>query len=371
VKAATKIKDEHLPDCAIQFWVLRGSGIDIGKARLAYINKEFVYPGNREYDGLFIEEDVTDAIAAHVKQTPGWVTDFNKILKGREPDIEVGDHCHAPHECPFLAYCSPRPTKYPVSCLPRGGKVVRELIEEGITDIRKIPAGRLTNETHEWVRKVTRRGKADLRPEKFAHLKELPWPRYFLDFETLSLPVPLWAGTRPYEFIPFQWSCHIESANSRLDHRHFLDTTGKAPLRPLSASLVKALGQSGPIFVYSDFERKCLDGLIDHVPDLAPRLRAIKDRLVDLLPVTRNAYYHPEMKGSWSIKAVLPTIAPHLDYASLGEVQHGGSMNDIYMEITDPATTKVRRTELETALLDYCQRDTLGLVELMRFFMKH
>jgi len=37
--------------------------------------------------------------------------------------------------------------------------------------------------------------------------------------------------------------------------------------------------------------------------------------LVDLLPVTRAAYYHRDMRGSWSIKSVMPTIDAKLGYA--------------------------------------------------------
>ena len=39
-------------------------------------------------------------------------------------------------------------------------------------------------------------------------LEALPYPRYYLDFETIGPAVPIWAGTRPYASIPVQWSCH-------------------------------------------------------------------------------------------------------------------------------------------------------------------
>jgi len=90
---------------------------------------------------------------------------------------------------------------------------------------------------------------------------------------------------------------------------------------------------------------------------------------VDLLPITRTHYYHPAMMGSWSLKAVLPTIAPDLDYANLdGDVKSGSDVESVYAEILDPATDAGRRTELETALVTYCERDTLGLVRLVEFF---
>jgi len=44
--------------------------------------------------------------------------------------------------------------------------------------------------------------------------------------------------------------------------------------------------------------------------DLAPALSEAMERIVDLLPLARQNYYHREMRGSWSLKAVLPTIAP-------------------------------------------------------------
>ena len=49
-------------------------------------------------------------------------------------------------------------------------------------------------------------------------LAAMPWPRYYFDFEGIDLPVPVWDGVRPYEQIPFQWSCHIETSAGQLEH---------------------------------------------------------------------------------------------------------------------------------------------------------
>ncbi len=76
----------------------------------------------------------------------------------------------------------------------------------------------------------------------------------------------------------------------------------------------------------------------------------------------------PEMKGSWSLKAILPTVAPELDYANLEHVQEGSGAGIAYLEILDANTTTERRIELIQALRDYCQRDTMALVKLARFF---
>jgi hypothetical protein len=73
------------------------------------------------------------------------------------------------------------------------------------------------------------------------------------------------------------------------------------------------------------------------------------------------------MKGSWSIKAVLPTVAPDLDYASLNEVQDGTAAQAAYAEMIDPTTEPARKQQLEHELREYCKLDTLAMVRLARF----
>jgi hypothetical protein len=82
----------------------------------------------------------------------------------------------------------------------------------------------------------------------------------------------------------------------------------------------------------------------------------------------RQHYYHPEMKGSWSIKAVLPTIAPELDYANLLEVSDGAQARSAYLEMIHPDTTAARKKALEEELLTYCGRDSMAMVKIVHFF---
>jgi len=71
-------------------------------------------------------------------------------------------------------------------------------------------------------------------------------------------------------------------------------------------------------------------------------------------------------QGSCSIKAVLPTVVPELDYAGLEEVRDGGGAQRAFLELIDPVTETARRQQLKTNLLAYCRRDTEAMVELVR-----
>ena len=373
VKAATKVKDSYLPDVAIQTWVARGAGLDIARVELAHVDNQFVYQGDGDYRGLLAHADMTDAVVPLQEQIPLWIAAAQRDLAGPMPDIAVGPQCNDPFECEFLAFCAPDSTEYPVELLPSSTKLARQLRGEGFADLRDVPPDRLSRDDHRRIWRATTGGQPELDPAAAATLNALPWPRYFLDFETVGPAVPMWKGTRPYQKIPMQWSCHRQDADGTLTQLPpFLDTTGGDPRRAFATSLVAAIGRSdtsgGTIMVYNaTFERSVLMQLAESFGDLAPALRDMAGRLFDLLPCAREHYYHPAMMGSWSIKRVLPTIAPDLDYANLESVQSGDMVEPVYFEMVDAGTTAQRKKELEAALLAYCERDTLGMVRVAEF----
>ncbi len=368
VKAAASYKEQYTPDCAIQAWVMKQSGYPVNTAELAHLNREFIYKGDGVYDGLFHHENVTELIAPMVAQVPGWISKFRTILAGPEPEMEPGDHCNYPYACQFQGICWAEETaEYPITSLPYGGAVVAELLEEGYQDIRDIPEGRLTNPRHEWVRRVTISGKADVGRDLVDFLRSLAYPRYYFDFETVQHAVPKWPGTRPYQsHLPFQWSCHIEEGPDQVRHDGYLDFDANIPLRPLAEKMIANLGDQGPVLVWGHFENTVMNRLAEFLPDLAQPLAAIQARIVDLLPWFRENYYHPNMHGSWSIKAVLPTIVPDLSYDDFEEVADGTAAQVAYAEAMHPETDEARRQQLFDALWEYCKMDTWAMVRMVR-----
>ncbi len=369
VKASTSVKPEHAVDCTIQAWVFKHSGYALSTVSLAHVDNSFVYQGDGDYSSLLTEEDLDDDVAALLPSVGEWVSDARGAVSGNEPDVAVGKHCFTPYECPFVAHCWPGDTDYPL--LKLGGRARKQflgdLVAEGITDIRDIPADRL-NDTQRRIQTITQRGVPELSAAAGRFVATLEYPRYYLDFETVAPAVPMWPDTRPYEALPFQWSCHYESQEGQLHHAEFLDLTGDPPMRRFAESMIRVLGESGPILVYSSYEKRIIGDCIERFPDLQGSLSSIIDRLVDLLAVAQENYYHPDMHGSWSIKAVLPTIAPDLDYKELDGIQDGTAAAEGYLEAVREDTSSERKAELEDQLLKYCQFDTLALVRITQFF---
>lgn len=377
VKASTRVKPEHLHDCAVQAWVHLGSGHPLSAIALAHVDNSFVYSGEGRYDGLLVEQDLTAEVHDLLPAVPRWVQSAREAADGEMPEVAPGAQCTNPYPCPFLESCWPvggrDGVEYPVSGLGGSRKKLGMWVTNGFRDIRDVPVAELSSETQLRIHRVTREGQPELLEGARDFIGQLSYPRFYLDFETIAPPVPVWPGTRPYQTLPIQWSCHIERAPgppdaSLIEHAEFLDLSGQPPMRQLAQSLIRTLEKRGAILMYTSYERAVIKGLAGMFPDLSADLLAVAERLVDLHPVTRANYYHPRMLGSWSIKAVLPTIAPDLDYAQLDGIREGTEASAAYLEAIHPETTRGRKESLRGALLRYCRQDTEAMVRLVWFF---
>jgi Domain of unknown function(DUF2779) len=367
VKSTGRVKDEHVPDAAIQSWVIGGSGVQLSDVAIAHLDMRFTYQGEGDYRGLLVEQSIASLVTSLLPRVATWVSDAQRTLAGPEPAIRVGQHCHSPHECPFIDYCWPR-TEYPLTVLPRSDKQLDEWIAKGYRDVRDIPEAEVTGETRLRIWRATLASRAEIGPGLREALRAIPFPRYYLDFETIDFAVPIWAGTHPRQAIPFQWSIHVETEPGVVEHLEFLDVSGEIPVVPLVQRLLGALGTSGPIVSYSSYERRCIQSLAGFVPSLAAPLLALLPRMVDLLPLFRREYYHPAMKGSWSLKAMLPAVVPGLRYERLGEVADGEAAQRAYLEAIDPSTSILRKAQIARSLLDYCRFDTHAMALLLDAF---
>lgn len=374
VKSSTSVKDYHRDDTAIQAFVARNAGVPLTSVALAHIDNTWVYPGGDDYQGLLVENDLTAEAFAREDEVKGWIAGAQAVARKRkEPAICTGRQCSDPYECGFLTYCqSQEPqAEYPVSWLPRvQSKALKALLEsDGVTDLRHVP-DELLNERQRRVKTHTLLGETYFdAPNAAADLAAHKLPAYFIDFETIQFAVPIWKGTRPYQQIPFQFSAHRLSRTGKIEHHSFLDLSGKDPSKAFAEALIAACGERGPVYVYNaGFETARIKELGDRFPRLKQSLLAINERVVDLLRIAEQRYYHPSQQGSWSIKKVLPAVAPDLRYDALDGVQDGGMAMNAFREAISSETTKDRKTQIEQQLLDYCCLDTYAMVRLWQFF---
>ena len=370
VKSTTSVKPDHIPDVAVQFYVLNGSEIPLRRSYLAHLNKEYIYPGGQyNLNELFNLDDVTDAVELVQSDIPELLNEMKSMLGDPEPpDIKSGKHCSQPYTCLFYGHCHINEPEHHISQLPRANeKLLRRFEEAGIEDIRDIAMDFVElNELQRRVRDCVVNNETYFNPSCQKELAKLEFPIHFLDFETFNPALPLYVGTRPYQVIPFQWSDHVMDSDGNLTHFEFLHDGFDDPREPFAKSLIQTLGTSGSIVVYSSFEATRIRELADALSHLSRDLHALLDgRIFDIHPVIKKHCYHPEFHGSFSLKSVLPALVPDLGYDDL-EITDGAQASVAYAEIISPSTASSRRNFLRASLLSYCKRDTEAMVRLFQ-----
>jgi hypothetical protein len=365
VKASNRVKDEHIPDVAIQVHVLRRSGTAVTRAEVMHLNRECRHP---DLAHLFVREDVTGLVEGYLLGVPDEVERQLRTLRGPIPRVSIGEHCTTPRECPFIKRCWPPVPDHHVSSLYRiERRKVRAYEADGFASIHDLPSDVELSAIHTRQVKAVTTGVMVVEPKLAGALEPFDSRLAFLDFETVSFAIPRWNGCRPWENVPVQFSCHREQPGGSFDHHAWIAEGPGDPRPALAAALVEACsGAERVVAYYASFERDCVRHLERHVPALAGPLGAIRQKLIDLLPLVRNHVYHPGFGGSFSLKNVLPALVPALSYAGLA-VSDGetASLELMRLMLRGDTMTPAERARLRSALLAYCERDSWAMVKLL------
>ncbi len=367
VKSSTRVKEEFIPDLAIQKYVLEQNGLEINKCDLMFINKECEYPN---LDNLFEYQNLDDEINAHIEIVPKKISFFKEVLNSpHKYDKGIGDHCKKPLSCPFQDHCWQSIPKHSIYSVPRlRWEKKQQLIDDGIIKIVDIPdTFPLTDLQKSYVNAVKQESiyinKNGIRDD----LNSFNFPIYFLDFETDTFPIPRYEKQCPYDLVPFQYSCHILHEDGSLEHKEFLHSDLEDPRPPFIESLITCVSNaSGSIVAYNaSFEKRVLNILAESFPNYATLLVDFANRLFDLLLTVRNNYNHPDFEGSFSLKKVLPVLAPDLTYTNLA-VQKGDDASAFWNDMIHEKDAGKKNRSIKS-LKEYCKLDTLAMVRIYEY----
>jgi hypothetical protein len=375
MKSSGGLKDHYLDDIALQVYVLRGACVAVSSIELLHVNTAYVRGASGiVWPQFFARLDVGDTIAAALADLPDRLPAMRASLgMVAPPDAKPGSQCGTPYDCEFWDRCTASKPADWVFYLPRRTSAQADELEaRGIEAISAIPADFPLTARQTVIRDATATGRPFVAPDLARLLRGYGPPTCYLDFEAMMPPIPLYEGTWPYQTIPFQWSLHTLAGDGTLHHRDFLAAGDEDPRRAFAETLIEALsGLDAPIIVYSPYEQTRLKELTAAFADLRDLLNAIIDRLVDLLPIVRSAVYFPDAGFSNSIKSVGPALCPDFTYDDLMDITDGLAASAAFLQLASGnlvASEDVGR--LRSALLAYCRRDTLAMVEVHRALIR-
>ncbi|MBZ5661764.1 MAG: DUF2779 domain-containing protein [Acidobacteriia bacterium] len=374
VKSSTAPKPHYAFDIGIQKHVLSGAGIHLEGTRLMHLNRNYVFDGQKyDLSRLFVAAEIPKEHAVSDAEISNRLDDQFRILgQPSPPDVKPGRQCTDPVECEFYNHCNPGLPSDHVSLLPgiRTEKV-DDLLASGVMSIHQIPDAFPLSTTQGRAVEAMKSGKPWISAELAGELSTLRYPICFMDFETIFPALPRFAGMRPYDHIPFQWSVHRqERAEAPVKRYDYLAENASDPRAPFLESLCQAVQGAGSIVVYNEvFESARLDELVQWLPEYRPQITRIKSAMWDLLPVIRRNVYHPAFGGSYSLKAVLPALVPGMGFKDLA-VAEGIQAGIAWGRLIDPATNAEQKAQLKQELLVYCAQDTLGLARIIEALRK-
>lgn len=374
VKSSASISDTYVLDASLQNYVIKGSGLPLDDFIIVYMNRDYIRHGALDLKELFIQQSVKKDVEKRSPYIKEQIAKSKSMLAGNSmPDIRIGEHCFNPYPCDYMGTCWKDISANSVFDI--GGmtkKKMFELYHQGYIKMKDIPDDLELSPSFKTQIKAIKENRLIIDKKGISDfLNTLHYPIYFLDFETFMPAIPIYDGSHPYEHIPFQYSLHYkETKDGELIHKEFLADAGLDPRKVFTERLLDDTKGKGDILVYNkDFEKKIMKDLSFDFPqyrnDFKERISRIKDLAI---PFSKKYYYAPEMKGSYSLKAVLPALVPDLKYDEL--IVKDGNTASLTFESLQTESDLLKIADSRDNLLAYCKVDTLAMVRILEILEK-
>jgi len=380
VKASNSIKRDknhnHIKDLAFQKNVIEESGLNIIKASIIHLNKNYKRNGEIDYNALFIISDITDEVLEVQEGVREQMSNMKQYLNAPE---QKGCECiyrGRSSQCTTFAYSNPDVPEYSVHDLNSIGKskvLLTNWIDIGIYAINEINNPEKLKGIKKFQYDAYIQNKVLINKSKIKEaLDKLVFPLYFFDYEGFVSAIPMFDGFGPYEQIPFQYSLHVMQKNGDIEHREFLITNPAGDItRPLIERIMQDINPSGTVIAwYTSYEKQRNSKLAELHPDCADFLERINKNMFDLMKIfSKNYYVDPLFRGSSSIKKVLPVIMPELTYQDFN-ISKGDQASERWEKMISKNTSEKEKKQIKKDLLEYCKMDTWAMVEIYRFLKK-
>lgn len=325
-------------------------------SRFPRIGVEFIYPENSpqhtqlQADDLLalidVDRDVANLMPVIQSETVNFIA---SIIGGvKKIPVQINKNCF---KCEYRSYgddsrdgfrecwgvladISPHVSElYYAGSVGGSEPVVDRLIAQGRVSLFDLPlealgkkGGELGSRGERQLVQIenTRKNKEWFSTKMKEELDAWEYPLQFIDFETSIPALPFHKNMRPYELIAFQWSCHtVEKPGAEPVHSEWINLDDGFPNFRFAEALMEKIGDIGTPLMWAKHENTVLRNILDQMELFGYKNNELKEwlermtsdskkkrhgRLVDMCDFTRKHYFHPQMKGSNSLKKVLPAV---------------------------------------------------------------
>ncbi|MBY7649506.1 MAG: hypothetical protein C4617_03240 [Candidatus Liberibacter europaeus] len=369
VKTSANLYDHYIQGMAFQYLVFIEAGYKIRSCILMCINNQYVRQGEIEPQGIFTTHDITSKVLNERKKTESVTDELLQVLNRKHSFSQtIGSHCKKPHECSYKTHCWRHVPEYSIFNVFNSKKA--ESIAQRINSykVEDIPNDSIPSKDKIIEISCYKEQRRNVEPVKIKNfLRELKYPLYYLDYETIAPAIPFYDGTNPYQKLPFQFSLHVQKElESEFQHIEFIHKEKSDPRKAFVEYLINVCGNTGSVICYyASFERNINEKLAKDFSEYATQINDINKRIVDLyVPFKNHILYDPRQNGSTSIKKVLPALINNLSYKDL-EIADGEQASQAYMKFCKEELSTDELQKLWKRLSVYCELDTYAMVQLL------
>ena len=367
VKSSLKISETYVKDACFQYFVIKNCLPNLIDFNLLNLNSKYVLEGELDIKQLFkctsilADAEKNTVYFQHKTQLTKHVLEQNKI-----PDIAIGTHCFQPYDCDFVGTCW-KDTQVENSIFSLGKLPRQQLLNYYNNNIKRIEDIDVSTIEKKEIKTqvVATKNQTEYidKAELQAYLSSIKGKICSVDIEVWMPAIPYYNGTKPFEMIPFLFSMVFE-ADNKMERLSYLKPIHNDSRELFLEQLIEATNPFDTILVYDkSLEESVLNQLLVLYPSYKNAINRIKEKIIDLaIPIKKGNYYHPNMKGNYTLKSLAPIVSESTSFDGL-DVQSGISAMYMYEELLSTPNAFDAET-LKQQLIDYCEMDALTTYQL-------
>lgn len=324
VKSASRPREEHVLDLAIQAYVIDGSGVELASASLLHVNPGYVWQGGPlDPNRLFVRVDLTEEIFRRLSEVREHAAELRTMLAASAPPaVAMGPQCRKHDVCPFFSVCRREAGISATDAPDLSGLAAALALPSPATDA----------------------------------------PVTLLDVQSFSTALPRIVGSSPHERLPFLWSLRILSADGSVEDHQRVPSFDADPRPGFADSLAARLPGAGPIVFYSAAVPFALETLAAHGSAAARRcVRRLESEGVDVSARIESALGPPSDGSEWSWETLAGAAVPLGSSAAFASRREAAVA---YVTAIDRATARSRRDAIAEALARYGRANLTALAVL-------
>ena len=369
VKSSLKITETYVKDACFQYFVIKNCLNDLVDFNLLTINSNYVLNGELDIKQLFKSTSILKDATKNLSYFSFKTTIAKETLeKGKIPNIQVGTHCFQPYDCDFLGLCW-KSINDDNSIFALGKQSKQQLFDyynAGIKTIDNINDDTLKKEIAIQIEAVKTKQEQFHVNEIKKFISQIKPNCCSLDIEVWMAALPFYQGTKPFQQIPFLFSMVYLENNNWVKKSYFKPIETDNRVEFLEAILSYTQNFETILMYDKSLEENVLNQLISLYPDYKTQVDLLKNKIVDLAELIKQGnYYHPSMKGNFSLKSLAPIIHSDTNFDKL-DIQSGISAMYIYESLL-AMDNDIEKETIKAQLIEYCEMDAVVTYQLLNY----